>query len=230
MKSANLVKTVILSRHGIRSPKESDAVLRQWSTRAWPTWPGNQGDLTERGKELVKAQWAAMRPFLVENGLIPASGLHQARDYALIADEDQRTRMTAIAMFEGLFPACHIRPQYGSRYDLLFHPDSSLYRTMDRQKALAEVQVLLDCLDSDPVIGNALTILQDITKCCRPSLCGALGGTTSCTLQGLPNEYRPAKTQTRHSGEMASRFHSGGNHAAGICPVAGQESGMGRSG
>ena len=187
MKSANLVKTVILSRHGIRSPKESDAVLRQWSTRAWPTWPGNQGDLTERGKELVKAQWAAMRPFLVENGLIPASGLHQARDYALIADEDQRTRMTAIAMFEGLFPACHIRPQYGSRYDLLFHPDSSLYRTMDRQKALAEVQVLLDCLDSDPVIGNALTILQDITKCCRPSLCGALGGTTSCTLQGLPN-------------------------------------------
>lgn len=58
MKSANLVKTVILSRHGIRSPKESDAVLRQWSTRAWPTWPGNQGDLTERGKELVKAQWA----------------------------------------------------------------------------------------------------------------------------------------------------------------------------
>lgn len=103
MKSANLVKTVILSRHGIRSPKESDAVLRQWSTRAWPTWPGNQGDLTERGKELVKAQWAAMRPFLVENGLIPASGLHQARDYALIADEDQRTRMTAIAMFEGPF-------------------------------------------------------------------------------------------------------------------------------
>ena len=87
MKSANLVKTVILSRHGIRSPKESDAVLRQWSTRAWPTWPGNQGDLTERGKELVKAQWAAMRPFLVENGLIPASGLHQARDYALIADD-----------------------------------------------------------------------------------------------------------------------------------------------
>ena len=45
-----------------------------------------------------------------------------------------------------------------------------------------------------------------------------------------PDEYRPAKTQTRHSGEMASRFHSGGNHAAGICPVAGQESGMGRSG
>lgn len=205
MKSANLVKSVILSRHGIRSPKESDAALRQWSTRAWPTWPGNQGDLTERGKELIRAQWAGMKPFLASNGLIPAGGLPKSGEYALIADEDQRTRMSAIAMFEGLFPGCHIRPQYGSRYDLLFHPDSSMYRTMDRQKALAEVQALLDPLDIDPAIGNALTILQDITKCCRSSLCGALGGTTSCTLQGLPNRMSidPRKPKL----DIAGKWH-----------------------
>lgn len=149
-----LIRSVILGRHGIRSPKESDAALRQWSTRAWPTWPGNQGDLTERGKELIRAQWTAMKPFLASNGLIPARGLPKSGEYALIADEDQRTRMSAIAMFDGLFPGCHIRPQYGSRYDLLFHPDSAVYRTMDRQKALAEVQALLDPLDIDPAIGQ----------------------------------------------------------------------------
>ena len=187
MKPGNPVRCVILSRHGIRSPKESDATLRQWSTKRWPTWPGNPGELTERGKELITAQWAAMKPLLVAKGFIPANGFPQTGDYALIADEDQRTRMTAIALFEGLFPGCHIRPQYGSRYDPLFHPDGSMYRTMDRQKALGEVQSLLDLLENDPAIGNALTILQDITQCCRPSLCGALGGASSCTLQGLPN-------------------------------------------
>lgn len=187
IKSGKLIRSVILGRHGIRSPKQSDATLRQWSTKPWPVWPGNPGDLTERGKALIEAQWAAMKPVLVENGLIPAGGLPQAVDYALIADEDQRTRMSAIAIFEGLFPGCHIRPQYGSRYNLLFHPDSVMYRTMDRQKALAEVQAQLDPLETDPVIDNALNLLQDITNCCRPSLCGELGGTDFCTLRGLPN-------------------------------------------
>ena len=187
MTSGKPIRSVFLVRHGIRSPKDSDTALGQWSTSAWPTWPGKPGDLTERGKELIRAQWSALKPFLVRNGLVPENGLPKAGDYALIADKDQRTRMSAIALFDGLFPGCHIRPQYGSRYDLLFHPDSSMYRAMDRQKALAEVQALLDPLDFDPVIGNALNLLQDITKCCRPSLCGALGGTSSCTLQGLPN-------------------------------------------
>ncbi len=205
MKSANLVKSVILSRHGIRSPKQSDTALRQWSTRAWPTWPGNQGDLTERGKELIKAQWAAMKPFLAGNGLIPASGLPQPGEFALIADEDQRTRVSAAAMSDGLFPGCHIRPEYGSPYDLLFHPDSSMYRAMDRQKVLAEVQALLDPLDSDPVISHALNLLQDITKCCRPSLCGALGGTASCTLKGLPNRMSIDPRKPRL--DIAGKWH-----------------------
>ena len=85
-KSGKPIRSVFLVRHGIRSPKESVAALRQWSTRAWPTWPGNQGDLTERGKELIQAQWAALKPFLVGNGLIPENGLPKAGEYALIVD------------------------------------------------------------------------------------------------------------------------------------------------
>ena len=185
-----LVRSVVLARHGIRSPRQSDATLKQWSTRKWPVWPGNPGELTERGKALIRAQWSAMRPFFVENGLIPDEGFPVAGEYALIADEDQRTRQTAIALFDGLAPGCHVKPVYGSRYDLLFHPDSAIYRAMDRQKALAEVQALLDPLTTNPEIGRAIDLLQDLTGCCRPAVCGEPDGTGACPLQGLPNRMR----------------------------------------
>ena len=57
-----LVKIVVLSRHGVRSPTQNRTTLDQWSNKTWPRWPVRYGYLTERGHELVTAQWKAIRP------------------------------------------------------------------------------------------------------------------------------------------------------------------------
>ena len=149
------------------------------------------------------AQWAALKPFFVRHGLIPEFGCPPASDYLVIADEDQRTRQTAMAVFEGLLPLCHIRPKYGILYDLLFHPDPASYRMMNRKKALAGVQAMLERMAEDPAIDEALDLLQDITECCRLSFCGELGGAEPCTLKGLPSHMQidPRKPKLDMSGK-----------------------------
>lgn len=201
--NGKLLRTVILSRHGIRSPKESITTLEKWTRKHWPEWSGNPGDLSERGKELITAQWASLKPFYVRHGLMPEFGCPPVNDYSVVADEDQRTRQTAIAIFDGLLPRCHIRPKYGVQYDLLFHPDPANYRVMDRQKALAEVQAMIDHVAEDPAVDEAMDLLQDITECCRLSFCGELGGVDTCTLKNLPSHMQidPRKPKLDISGK-----------------------------
>ncbi|EEO27447.1 histidine-type phosphatase [Oxalobacter paraformigenes] len=200
---SRLIRTVIFSRHGVRSPTQTPATLKQWANKPWPVWPVKPGELTQRGKALVKAQWTALKPGLVRQGLIPANGCPAPEQYSLIADEDQRTRETAIAIFDGLAPGCEIRPQYGTRYDSLFHPDLASYRAMNHQEALEEVQMRLDNLDKDPAIIAALNRLQDITGCCgkRPGLREA--GKNRATLQELPTRMKidPEKPKLDISGK-----------------------------
>ncbi len=183
---ASLIRTVIFSRHGVRSPTQTAATLKQWASKPWPVWPVKPGELTQRGKALVKAQWTALKPGLVKQGLIPANGCPAPEQYSLIADEDQRTRETAIAIFEGLAPGCEIHPRYGTRYDSLFHPDLASYRAMNHQEALEEVQARIDNLDKDPSIIAALNRLQEITGCCGKRLGRREAGKNHVTLQELP--------------------------------------------
>ena len=52
-----LVKVVVLSRHGVRSPTQSEETLKGWSTHNWPEWPVHRGELTPRGAALVTTLW-----------------------------------------------------------------------------------------------------------------------------------------------------------------------------
>ena len=162
-----LIRTVIFSRHGVRSPTQSPATLKQWASKPWPVWPVKPGELTLRGKALIRAQWTALKPVLEKHGLLSENSCPAPQQYSLIADEDQRTRETAVAIFEGLAPGCRINPQYGTRYDTLFHPDMTSWREMNHQEALDQVQSRLDLLEKDPGVQSALNRLQEITGCCN---------------------------------------------------------------
>ena len=50
---AKLLKMVVLSRHGVRSPTQSSETLESWSRKDWPEWPVKRGGLTPRGAKLV---------------------------------------------------------------------------------------------------------------------------------------------------------------------------------
>ena len=49
---AKLLKMVVLSRHGVRSPTQSSETLESWSRKDWPEWPVKRGELTPRGAKL----------------------------------------------------------------------------------------------------------------------------------------------------------------------------------
>ena len=38
--NSRLLKLVVLSRHGVRSPTQSPEELARWASRPWPQWPG----------------------------------------------------------------------------------------------------------------------------------------------------------------------------------------------
>ena len=167
----HLIRSVIFSRHGVRAPTQSPAKLASWADKPWPVWPVSPGELTPRGYELVLAQWQALKPELSRYALLPENGCPEPEHYSLIADKDQRTIRTAMAISEGLFPNCGIKPQHGNRYDRLFHPDRAAYRKIDRQAALEQVNDRLQALENDAAITSAIGRIQEITGCCSlPSL------------------------------------------------------------
>ena len=182
-----LLKIVVVSRHGVRSPTQNRTTLDQWSNKTWPRWPVRYGYLTERGSELITAQWKALRPVLAGQGLLPENACPASENYSLIADKDQRTRETAIAIFDGLAPGCGIKPQWGEQYDTLFHPSQNALAALHMEKVLSELKGRLDRLNADPAANAALKRIQDITGCCGPALCTRTAHENSCTLRELPN-------------------------------------------
>src|SRR5579859_3772099 len=68
-----LVKVVILSRHGVRSPIPSQAELETWTASTWPAWncatsPAIRvcasGELTPRGRALAEQMGVYYRTYL----------------------------------------------------------------------------------------------------------------------------------------------------------------------
>ena len=46
--NGRLLRLVVLSRHGVRSPTQSQEELARWASRPWPRWPVGKGELTAR--------------------------------------------------------------------------------------------------------------------------------------------------------------------------------------
>lgn len=198
-----LLKIVVLSRHGVRSPTQHKAMLDQWTNKTWPRWPVKRGYLTKRGSELVTAQWKAYRPVLAGQGLLPPNSCPSKSDYSLIADKDQRTLETAIAIFEGLAPGCAIKPQSNEEYNTLFHPSGSDLPELKTDKVLAELKQRIDQLNDDPAAVAALNRIQEITNCCGPVLCKKAVPEKSCTLTELPTQtsFNPDKNKLETDGK-----------------------------
>lgn len=103
---ARLLKAVVLSRHGLRSPVQKPSTLEEWSARPWPRWDEAPGCLTERGAELVRGEWGILRQNFARDGLFPATGCPDSTSVFIYADGSQRSRATAEAMLQGLAPGC----------------------------------------------------------------------------------------------------------------------------
>ena len=121
---ADLQLVVILVRHGVRAPMAAPEQYNQFSAAPWPQWEVPPGNLTAHGYQLMKLFGAWDRIKLSGEGLLAPTGCDDAAHVTILADVDQRTRQTGMALSEGMFPGCsvavHSQPE--GKVDPLFRP------------------------------------------------------------------------------------------------------------
>lgn len=188
--NGELVKVVVLSRHGVRSPTQGERVLSMWSQKPWPAWPVAKGDLTPRGAKLVTAMWSNLRGMLEGFRLLPDRSCPQAGTIYVRADTDERTKATAKAILDGLAPDCKLKFNIAkSEVDPLFHPvRAGLYRY---NPILAATEVLdttnggLENLQDQ--LSGAISLVGSISGPPSAALCSRFALMPQCELEDLPN-------------------------------------------
>lgn len=121
-----LEKSVLLMRHGARSPNQTVEQLASSSRRPWPQWPVGPGELTERGASLVKMLGGYYREQYAAAGLLPAQGCPQPGEVMAWADNVvRRVPLSAQALLDGMFPGCGLQTGFAPQDrgpDPLFNP------------------------------------------------------------------------------------------------------------
>jgi 4-phytase/acid phosphatase len=192
LREGELVKVVLVSRHGVRTPTMSNDVLANYARQPWPGWKEPLGDLTARGRRLATLVGAYHREALAaEKLLAPAgSGCPDAGRVYVYADVTERTELTAQALLDGLAPGCGIRVRSRSpaKVDGVFHPVAAGVCRIDPLEAQSAILARIGG-DFPAFVKKheaEFEALQSILGCCAPPLCSAFGHASACTLSELP--------------------------------------------
>ena len=197
-----LERVVLISRHGVRAPTDSDKLNDYTKSRTWPTWPVQDACLTPHGKLLASRMGSFYRRELTARGLFPANRRPTAKEVYVFADISQRTVETGAGLIEGFFAckgaACPpvacltcgpAGPSQGckpSAKDPLFHPVSSEGScTIDPTRAREELGGPLEKAKNQPGYHDTVRKLQDVLDCCRQPPCPTKD---DCTLNDLHNK------------------------------------------
>ena len=184
-----LVSTVVVSRHGVRSPIAGHPPLAAFAADPWPSWPVASGDLTPRGAELAKLLGRYYREYYASQGLVPAQGCPSGA-VSVWADVAERTRVTAQSLLDGMFPGCGLAPASSStQIDPLFHPTRVGVCGIDPDRARQGVlrRVGGDLASLHRKFRAEIAAMQRVLKCCQPELCRASGTSAPCSLRNLPS-------------------------------------------
>ncbi len=205
--AASLLKVVVLTRHGVRTPTQSQETLQSWTMHPWPVWPAwtppglenapsdARGRLTERGAQLVSALWRQQRRQMNDAGLLPSAKCPNPADVFVYADLDERTRATALALLDGLAPGCGLRYATASstvRSDPLFHPVRAGTATLDATDAVRRIQATggSDLAGPARELRAPLELLADIAGPLPPHVRRSAHLSDGATLADLPTTLR----------------------------------------
>ena len=135
-----LDKVVQVSRHGVRPPTASnEKLLTAVTERQWPVWLVPFGNLTGHGYTGA-VEMARYRGQVLRNaGLLP-QGCPDAKQLLAHASPLQRTKATAQALLDGMFPGCGFQPTYvKGQQDALFQANEMSFAALDPEKAKAQI-------------------------------------------------------------------------------------------
>lgn len=113
--SLRLVRVVVVTRHGVRPPTQSNADLAKYADKAWPDWPVAPGELTPHGGETVRLMGVTLRETYRAHGLLPRTGCAGAGQVTVWADgTDQRTRESGRITAKALQPGCGVAAPFAN--------------------------------------------------------------------------------------------------------------------
>lgn len=128
--SGDLQAVIVLMRHGVRTPIESETRSGLYNAQAWPAWPTEPGVLTPHGAEalhLLGQFYRTRYTSLLESNACEHPGIF------VEANTTQRTIASAKAMLTGLSPQCNVEVHsLKDLYNPLFSPSNS--PAVDRQR------------------------------------------------------------------------------------------------
>ncbi|MFO1081534.1 MAG: histidine-type phosphatase [Reyranellaceae bacterium] len=101
-----LERAILLSRHGVRAPLESNEVLDRTAASPWPAWPVASGRMTPRGADLLRLMGTYYRVLYGGRGLVQTDDCPPVGTVAAWADVEERTRESAAAVLSGMYPRC----------------------------------------------------------------------------------------------------------------------------
>jgi 4-phytase/acid phosphatase len=210
---------VILTRHGVRSPLAT-STSSPYAKQEWPSlsdWHvACPGDLTPRGRELVKQMGIFYHAYYADKGLLPPVNQCPSSQVYIWSDNEERTLGTAQALADGMsqgVAGCSI-PVNSLRYsppsqckvdnptDYFFHPlsDGVLKGHVDPAQLTAiagkinqEVPQLL------VTYHGPLQAMQDTLRCCNVNE-KECNGVSPCTLLNLNDQAIASGTSISWSG------------------------------
>lgn len=133
-----LEKAIQVSRHGVRPPTDLQK-MHDATGRAWPRWLVAEGHLTGHGYLAASLMGAWQAEHYRQAGLLEPGCPTAGRVYVLPSPK-QRTRATAAALLDGMFPGCGVQasaPHTPS--DPLFQTDQMAFARLDPVQATAAV-------------------------------------------------------------------------------------------
>ncbi|VVE65286.1 phosphoanhydride phosphorylase [Pandoraea captiosa] len=188
-----LVATVIVSRHGVRSPTHAHPPLDKLSPDAWPGWPVPAGYLTARGGSLAERMGRYYGDWLRARRVLPDNACPSPGTVYGWADIDQRTRESGNALLQGIAPDCEMRTSHQAdltTYDAVFQPVAAGDCPLDPGAARGAIEARLA---PDGVAGlnkrysASIARVGEVLDYAHSPACGAPGG---CKLEDEPTRLR----------------------------------------
>ena len=163
-----LEQVVVLSRHNLRAPLQSNgSVPQELTPHSWIEWTAGSSELTVKGGIEETAMGEYFRKWLDEEGLISENSIPEDEEVRFNARDKQRCRATARYFATGMLPMADITIEYpdeqGNIKDFM-KPDLKFYSDSYAADAVSEIEALGGDEGFDGIAGeyrDAIKLIMD---------------------------------------------------------------------
>jgi 4-phytase/acid phosphatase len=184
--SLRLERVVLVERHGVRPPTQTNAELAKYADKPWPDWPVAPGVLTPHGAATVRLMGETLHATYRAAGLLPAHRCAGAGAVSVWADgTDERTRHSGQILADTLAPGCGVKAGFAapSPRDPIFDDSANTHCRVDPDKAREALAAAAAGPAGSTPVAEALTRLQAIVA---PDACKGGAGTCLAATPTIP--------------------------------------------